>query len=136
MTFEQYRQFAITAVLGKLGLTYIPGSEWTIQQREQYNRELADALLASPVPPDSVTIHNAEIVKSMQDFPLADTSFSSQLGLFGDALVDEAVDAGNAVGGIGRGVLTTAKISAYVIPLFALFAVGIAGLALYKKYGK
>lgn len=123
---------AIEMIRGQLSLNDNP-STWSYEDRTRYNNALAAYEQANPDQFSGADLATIDRVAGTQYQELDDTSFLGGIGDFGNALVDEAAAAGNAVGGVGRGVLNTFSLSAYLIPLAVIAAIVIGLFALKKK---
>lgn len=128
------KQQAEANIRATLGLSP-DASEWTYDQRVAYNRAVATWIAANPDSVSLTDLSNAQANLNGNYPALADTSFLSEGSDFFGYLEDEAIDAGNAVGGIGRGVLNLASLSAYIIPLAGIVVVVILLFAFKKKSG-
>lgn len=80
---------------------------------------------------DAVAVAHYHLTLPLSGKPLANADAS--LGDYAEALLDRVVDAGNAVGGIGRGVLNTARLAEWVIPAAGLCVVGILLYSFFVK---
>ncbi len=129
----EIRQAAIYAVRGKLGLLDTNPSDWTYEQRAQYNAELARVLLTMPGASD-VDKYNANIVLNNQFQPLEPNGFLTDISVFGTEFGNQAIRAGESVASIGNGVLNTAKLASWVIPAASLAVVVILLLEFKKKH--
>lgn len=132
MTPEEIRIQTSTLIRGQQGLSADPSS-WSYEQRVAYNKAYADYILANPSLFNANSIEVANHVRTAIYSPLADTSVASDLSQFGTEFTNNLVDAGNSVGGIGRGVLAAAKWSAFLIPGGLII---VAGIYLYGFYLK
>lgn len=108
----------------QMGLPDAQG-DWSYSQVVSFNKAFAAYVLAHPDSFGTAAVQTASIVANENPAQLDDTSLSADISAFGSAVVDEAVAAGNAVGGIGRGVLTAASLAAWVIPGGLLILVGV-----------
>lgn len=111
------RKSAINVALSSTGLNEKPKAEWTFNDRAAYNKALADIIAKNPDAFSSQDVITAKDVEKKDYSPLASSDFS--FSEFGSAVVDNVVDAGNSVAGIGQGVLSTAKLAKWGIPLVA-----------------
>jgi hypothetical protein len=123
---------AIAATRDALNLPANP-SDWTYDERVAYNAALATRIATSPTSYTSQENSTALRVLNTGYSPLDDTSFLSDLSTFGGALADEITDAGDAVGGVGRGLLSAFRISEWLIPLAFLAVAVLLFFALKKK---
>ncbi len=108
-------------------------STWTNAEQIAYNKALATYIAGNP---DSfsdaqVTAANAVINRDYGTSP--DTSFTSSLSEFGSAFVDEAISAGEAVGGIGNGVLNLASLMRWLVPVTGIVLVGLFVWHIYSS---
>lgn len=108
-------------------------SSWSYDDRIAYNKALATYIAqnASSFPAQSVGTANA--VLNEHASALQDTGFLSDLSVFGSALGDEVLNAGDSVAGVGRGILSTLSSASWLIPLAAFIVVGILLFGFYKK---
>lgn len=111
-------------------------SDWSYAQRVEYNKQFAAYVLGHPASFGAQDSRTAQIVTAENPSALDDTSVSANLSAFGSALTDEVVSAGDAVGGIGRGVLNVASLAQWVIPAAGVVFVCILLYAEYKKRTK
>lgn len=84
------RRTAATVIRKRLGLLEIPPSDWTYEQRVEYNRELAQYIADNPQSFQDTEIQTAKDIASKAIDPLDDTSLMASVGLFGDAFLVEA----------------------------------------------
>ena len=114
------RKSAINLALTQTGLIDKAKVDWSYDERTNYNKALAKIIKDSPTSFATQDVATASQVERADYSPLASADFS--FSDFGSAVVDNVVDAGNSVAGIGKGVLSAAKLAQYAIP--------IAGVAL------
>ena len=125
-------QQAQANIRATLGISDDP-TTWSYDQRQAYNRSLAQWIAANP---DSVSSTETQIASGILNenaTPLDDVSFLSEGSAFFSAFEDEALAAGDKIGGIGRGVLNLANSASWIIPLAGGIVVVILLLGFYKK---
>lgn len=115
-----------------LGLSDTP-SDWTYAQRISYNNALAVYIANNPDSFSTQSVGTANQVLNENNSPLSDTGFISDLSAFGSAITDEAISAGESIGGIGNGVLSLASATRYLIPIAGVIIIGILLFGFYKK---
>jgi hypothetical protein len=108
-------------------------SDWSYSQRVDYNKAFAAYVLAHPESFGVMDQQTAQIVTAEKPQDLSDTSMSANIQAFGSELLDNALEAGSKVAGIGQGVLDTAAIAKWLIPLGAVLVVGILLYGFYKR---
>jgi len=129
------KEQAIAKIRSDMNLPALP-SDWTYEQRIAYNKTLADYILSHPDEFDQTSALVASKVANQVYSPLEDTSFTSDLSIFGDELANQAIKAGESVAGVGNGVLSTFQIASWAIPVAALAVLGIALYGFYAKETK
>lgn len=112
------RKSASNVIKIQLNLDQTANSDWTYDQRTQYDKALAAYILAHPAAFASQDIQTAQKVKSTDYSPLDDTDFS--YSDFGNEVVNNVVDAGTKVASIGTGVLNTANLVGKILPFVAI----------------
>lgn len=138
MTAQEIRNQAIIATKAKLGLTNKAVDTWTYEDRTTYNKSLSAYILANSSQFTPQDAYIAGRVNQAAYVPEADTSFIGDIKIFGEEFGNQAIDTVDSIGGVGRGVLNTAKLAAWVIPAAALatLAIAVYGFYLQKKAGK
>lgn len=115
-----------------LGLSNNP-SDWTYDQRITYNKALATFIASNPDSFPTSSVQSATSVLNENNSPLSDTGFLSDLSTFGDAITDEAINAGNSIAGIGNGVLNLASSAKWLIPIAGIAVLVILLWGFKKK---
>lgn len=111
-------------------------SDWTYSQRVDYNKAFAAYVLAHPDSFGTQDETTAQVITQEQPQDLSDTSLSANIEAFGSAVLDNVTAAGADVAGIGQGVLNTASLAKYLIPVAAVVALGILLLGLKKRVAR
>ena len=114
-------------------LASVEPANFNYAQRLLYNREFSKIILAYPKNFSQIDIFNAKTVLNQNDSPLADSSVAADLKTFSDEFVSQALDVGDAVGDIGRGVKNTARLAAIGIPLFVAI---LAAVFIFRQIKK
>jgi hypothetical protein len=132
MTPEQIqanRNTAAAYVRNQLKLSATP-SDWTFEQRGQYNKALAAYIAANPDQFSAVDLTTATVVNSTTYSPLQDPGFS-----FGDFAAEFGSNVAAPFKAVGDGILTAANLTKYLIPLAFVGVVVVGFYMLNAKAG-
>ncbi|MCF3650166.1 hypothetical protein [Synoicihabitans lomoniglobus] len=121
----QAASLAYAVAITRRELNLPPSGPLDITQRGPYLRALSARILAEPGVYSAQTLDSAQryIVTGDQK-PFEGLSAGEAVSIFTGELVNQVTDAGEAVAGVGQGVLTTAKIARYFIPVGLAVIVG------------
>ena len=113
---EVDRAQVVSALRQQMGLNNDPSS-WSYDEAQQYRLTLAAYIQQNPgqFTAQDQTVASGVISAGMN--PLDDTSVWSDLDTFESAFADSALAAGQKIAGIGQGVLNTASLAQYAIPI-------------------
>lgn len=106
-------------------------TEWTNEQRQQFNKVLAAYIKANPDLFASVDLNNATVVESKTYTPLEDASFD-----FSDFTAELGSNVAAPFQAIGDGVISAAKLAKYAIPVLAIAAFILLVYMANDKAGK
>ena len=108
-------------------------SGWTFDERQAYMQAIAAYIQANPGEFNANSVGLAGQVSSAGPQQLLDNSPSAAVTQFEDEFLNNVVQAGNQVAGVGQGVLSTFSLAKYIIPLSAVAVVVILLFAFKKK---
>lgn len=131
MTTEQLaanRKSASNVIRMRLGLSSIAPSDWTYDQRVQYDQALAAYISSLPAAFSEQDLITAQEVAGNNYGGLQDSSFQ-----FSDFLEETAANAAEPFQAIGDGIISTAKAAKWAIPVIAGVAVILLIIAYNKK---
>lgn len=129
MTSAENRAAAAAAVKQSMGLPD-KSADWTLEQRQAYNKALAAYISARPEQFSDAELRAAEAVSKSKYTGLEDEGFD--VGMF----VEETIKpAGDALQSIGNGVLTVAKSAQWVIPVATAGVLLVLFVAFSKRQG-
>jgi hypothetical protein len=129
------RKSAMNLALSKTGLTDIPKTEWTYDQRGEYNKALADLILQYPDRFGTQDVSTAHDVKQADYSPLANADFS--FSDFGSEVVSNANDlVGKPLVSLGQGVGNVFSFIGNFGPYLALAAGLFIAYQFVKAKGK
>lgn len=122
----------VATVRAQFGLTNIPPDQWSYDQRIAYNRALATYILNHPGLFTASESNTALQVNNQFTSGLEDTSFLSDLAVFGTAFRDEGEKTLDSIGDIGRGVRDALSVAGKLLPfavvgVLAFYAIKAAG---------
>lgn len=123
------RKSAANLIKTQLGLSEKP-SEWTYEQRAQYNKTLAQYIKDHPSSFGAQDAATAEIVSNKTYTPMEDPGFA-----FTDFVKEVGANAAEPFVAVGKGVINTAKLAGFIMPVVLIGAVIIGLYALNAKAG-
>jgi hypothetical protein len=118
-------------IKAQLGLPDNP-ADWTYDQRIAYIRGLSTYIANNPdsFSAEQVATANASLGRNYSS--LDETGLIASTGAFVSAFGDEVLEGVESVAGIGEGILSTASMLRYLIPLTVLLLVGVFVWHYYK----
>lgn len=103
----------------------------TYEQRLDYTREVAKVILEHPERFTPATVETAKATLNKNYSPLEDPSFNWEQ--FAGEVGNEVAELGDSAAGVGEGVKKALALSAWLIPVAVVVAVGILLLGLKKR---
>jgi hypothetical protein len=125
----QNRAKAIATTRANLGLNDNP-TTWTYEQRQTYNKALANYIATNPDQFGALDLQIAEGVAAKPVDQLEDDSFD--WAMFAKESTAPALEAAQS---IGQGVFTAANLTKFLIPVAAIIAVVILLTAFARRTG-
>lgn len=98
MTSQESRNAAVAIVRQASGLAGIPPSEWTYEQRVQYNKDLAAYIQSHPTAFTAQDVATAKIVEQRAYEPLSTLGLGEGIDIFTDEFLNQAKQV-TAIGG-------------------------------------
>ena len=127
------RNAAVALIKSQLGLTDIPGPDWTLDQRNTYMAALSAYIVNNPGLFVANEVNLAQSVQSAGPIALENTGLLADAGVFANAFIDQAkVSVGDPLKAIGDGVTKAVTWIGNLLP-FAVLAVAFYYFLKAKK---
>lgn len=123
------RKSAANLIKTQLGLSEKP-SEWTYEQRGQYNKTLAQYIKDHPSAFGETELATADLVAQKTYSPMEDPGFA-----FSTFIEEVGANASAPLVAIGNGVINTAKLAGFIMPALLIIGAVILIYAANAKAG-
>lgn len=124
------RAAAIATVRASLNLTDTQPSDWTYDQRTQYNKALATYIQSHPDQFSDQDALTADLVSKEMYPALQDTSFDTSM-----FVAETLKPATDALQSVGSGVLSIANAAKWALPLAAILVAGMLLMRANREIG-